>query len=329
MHGKRFGLEPGYLVVDGKPIYPSGLGVGKYIFCDPVNGDDNLRGLSLDNAVQTLPAAHDLCTAGKNDTVVLVGNGAASGTARITETLAWDKDATHLIGVAAPPPIAGRARISHASTAPTTAFNMVLVTGNGCRFENISLFEGFNEAADCVAWEDRGNRNHYGFVHIGGMGADAKTADDASSASLLLTGGGEHYFNRCTIGLDTVPRGAANAQVRFRSEVARVMFDDCWFLSSADAASPLFIDANAANALNRWAMFNRCHFLNGLNFSPGATALTVAATVNAAANGTILLNACSKLNTTDWSADSALIKLANMPATSGDTGGEYVSSDAT
>ena len=103
---------------------------------------------------------------------------------------------------------------------------------------------------------------------------------------------------------------------------------------TAGAAAPptantTIIDANAANSLNRWVMFNRCHFLNGLNYGP-ATVLTAAISVHANANGTILINACDKLNTTDWTAaDSALVKLANMPSTSGDTGGEYVSSDAT
>ena len=225
--------------------------------------------------------------------------------------------------------IASRARISHASTAPTTAFNLVKVTANGCVFSNFSLFEGFDEAADCIVWEDAGTRNHYDFVHFGGMGKDAKTADDAASADILFTGGGEHYFSHCAIGLDTIERGAANANVRFRTGVARVMFEDCYFLCSADAGTPLFIDANAANSLNRWVMFNRCHFLNGLNYGP-ATVLTAAISVHANANGTILINACDKLNTTDWTAaDSALVKLANMPSTSGDTGGEYVSSDAT
>ncbi|MCL4712170.1 MAG: hypothetical protein KJZ73_13085 [Pseudorhodoplanes sp.] len=317
------------LAVETNALLSFKKGGGRLIFVDPANGDDAYNGLDPDNPLDTLAAAHDMATAGKNDIVVLIGDGSTTATARLTEQLVWSKNATHLIGVTAPTPIASRARISHAATAPTTAFNMVKVTASGCRFENLSLFEGFNEAAACVLWEDQGARNYYNRVHFGGMGLDAKSADNASSADLLLTGGGEHYFERCAIGLDTVERGAANANIRFRSQVGRVIFDDCWLLASADAATPLFVDANAANALNRWVMFNRCHFLNGLNYGP-ATTLTAAIAAHANANGTILLNNCSKLNTTDWTAsDSALVKLANMPATSGDTGGEYVSSDAT
>jgi len=302
---------------------------GNFYYVDPASGADGNDGKSPQTAFSTLSAAHSAATAGNNDVIFLVGDGSTSATARLSATLTWSKNATHLIGVTAPTPIASRARISHASTAPTTAFNMVQVTASGCIFSNFSLFEGFDEAATCVLWEDQGARNHYSFVHFGGMGAAGKSGDNASSADILFTGGGEHYFTNCAIGLDTVERGAANANVRFRSQVARVMFEDCYFLCSADAATPLFIDANASSALNRWVMFNRCHFLNGLNYGP-ATTLTAAISVHASANGTILLNACDKLNTTDWTAaDSALVKLANMVSTNGDTGGEYVSSDAT
>lgn len=321
-------MAVGALRIGGTQLVP-GLFTGKRIYCDPANGSDNNNGSSLAKAVASLPTAHSLATAGKNDVVLLVGDGSTAATARLTEQLVWSKNATHLIGVTAPTPIAARARISHASTAPTTAFDMVKVTASGCMFAGVSLYEGFNEAAAAVLWEDQGSRNVYDRVHFGGMGLDAKSGDAAGSADLLFTGGGEHYLSRCAIGLDTVERGAANANVRFRSQVARVMFDDCWLLCSADAGGPLFVDANAANALNRWVMFNRCHFLNGLNYGP-ATTLTAAMAVHANANGTVLVNACDKLNTTDWHAtDTALVKLANMPATSGDTGGEYQSADAT
>lgn len=336
LYGKRLGMTPAGLMVDGVLMgMPFQMPGGKVFYVKPsgVSATDTLNdardGLTPDTALGTLAEAHDRCTAGKNDTVVLVGDGSTTATARLSEQLVWSKNATHLRGIAAPTPIASRARISHASTAPTTAFDMVKVTASGCIFSGFSLFEGFNEAAAAVLWEDQGARNVYDGVHFGGMGLDAKSGDAAGSADLLFTGGGEHYLTRCTIGLDTVERGAANANIRFRSQVARVMFEDCWLLASADAADPLFIDANAANALNRWVQFNRCHFLNGLNYGP-ATTLTAAIAVHASANGTILLNGCDKLNTTDWTAaDSALVKLANMPATSGDTGGEYVSSDAT
>ena len=302
---------------------------GNYYFVDAISGADGNEG-SADSPLATLATAYGRCTSGNNDVVFLVGNGLATGTQRISAQIAWAKNATHLIGITAPNGINNRARISHASTAPATAFTpMVLVTGSGCYFANFSIFEGFAEATAVVTWEDQGNRNCYSGVSIQGMGNAGFSDDAAGSADLLLTGGGEHLFQGCTIGLDTVARGAANANVRFRSQVARVTFDNCTFLCDAGAATPLFIDANAANSLNRWAMFKNCDFLNGLNYG-GATVLTAAVSFSASQNGTIFLNKCSKAGTTDWTAtDTGTVRLGNMPATSGDTGGEYVTSDAT
>lgn len=329
IHGKRLMLGPRGLIVDGRYIPDIDTG-GTVYYVDPASGSDSSAGLTTDAPLKTLGEAHDRCVAGNNDIVVLVGDGGTTGTARLTEQLAWSKNATHLIGVTAPTGMASRARISHSATAPTTAFGLVLVTASGCVFSNFSLFEGFNEAAACVTWEDRGARNYYDSIHFGGMGYDAKSGDVAGSACLLLTGGGEHKFVECTFGLDTVARGAANANVRLASATARNVFKECMFIASCDAATPLFIDANTANSMGRWSMFDRCHFLNALNISPGATAMTAAIAVNASANGTIFVNACSKANTTDWTAaDSGLVRLANMPTTSGDTGGEYQTSDAT
>lgn len=330
VHGRAFGFDESHVLLRGVPIGNLIAPTGTTYYCDPANGDNGRDGKTPATSVASLATAHGLCTAGKNDIVVLIGDGSTTATARLTETLTWSKNATHLVGITAPTRIAQRARISHASTAPTTAFNMVLVTGSGCVFSNFSVFEGFNEATAVVTWEDRGSRNYYHNVAIQGMGYDAKAGDAAGSADLLLTGGGEHTFINCTIGLDTIARGAANANLRLASETARNWFENCLFLCSADAASPFFVDAGTANSLGRWVMFKNCDFLNALNISPGATALTAAINFHASQNGTVLINGCSKLNTTDWTAsDTATVKLVNMAATSGDTGGEYASSDAT
>lgn len=303
---------------------------GKYFFVDVINGADGNDG-SASSPMASLVTAYGLAVSGRNDVIFIIGNGLASGTQRLSEQLVWAKNATHLIGITAPTRVGQRARISHAATAPTTAFTpMVLVTGDGCLFANFSIYEGFNEATAVVTWEDQGERNYYYNVTFQGMGLDAKSADAAGSADLLLTGGGEHTFEHCTIGLDTVARGAANANVRIRTASARNTFENCTLLCSADAGTPIFIDTNAANSLNRWAMFKNCDFLNALNISPGATILTAAVAFSATQNGTVFINQCSKANTTDWTAsDTGTVRLANMPTTSGDTGGEYVTSDAT
>lgn len=303
----------------GHPAIPGGLPLfgksGSAFFVDPANGADGNAGTDIRRPLASLGQAHSLMTAGQNDICYLIGDGSTAATNRITDTLTWSKNACHLIGVAAPSAISNRSRISHASTAPTTVFTpMVQVTASGCVFANVQVFEGFNPSGStaCVTWEDQGGRNYYWRMHFAGMSGTGSnpTGDNASSANLLLTGGGEHYFEQCTIGTDTIARSAANAGVRFRSQTARNQFRDCLFLLSASAASPLFGDANAANALNRASYFWNCIFSAADNISPGGTAIDVAFTAHANANGTLCLHNCAANNVSAWAAASTLVRVS-------------------
>ena len=105
---------------------------GTYFYVNPATGADGNTGLSPTQALSTLSAALSKCTTGQNDVVFLISNGQSTGTARLTAKLSWNKDATHLIGICSPVNISQRARISHAASAPATAFTpMVEVTGDG------------------------------------------------------------------------------------------------------------------------------------------------------------------------------------------------------
>lgn len=207
---------------------------------------------------------------------------------------------------------------------------MVLVTGSGCIFKNFSIFEGFNEATAVITWEDQGARNYYENVHFGGMGYAAKSAAAAGSACLLLTGGGEHAFQSCRFGLDTIARTVANTCVRLASATERNEFYDCMFsMFAGTLTTQLFVDANSSGSMLVYALFKRCTFHAAANMSGVATPAAAVA-YHASQNGTILLDACTAHNTTDWAgADTPLVKLANMVTTNGDTGGEYVNNDAT
>ena len=68
---------------------------GNYYFVDPVNGADGNEG-SVELPLKTLYGALAKCTAGNNDVVILVGNGAASGSARLSTALAQTIDSTAL-----------------------------------------------------------------------------------------------------------------------------------------------------------------------------------------------------------------------------------------
>ena len=153
-------------VLGGNTIF-----TGTFFYVNPATGADGNDGLTPATAVQSITTAFNKCTSGNNDVVYLIGDGTTAGTARISSTLTWNKNATHLIGVCSPVAISQRARISHAASAPTTAFTpMVRVTGNGCLFSNIQIFEGFAADTAVVTWEDQGNRNYYSNVQFAGMG---------------------------------------------------------------------------------------------------------------------------------------------------------------
>lgn len=309
------------------------LTTGRVIFADYVNGSDGNDG-SADFPVQTLSQAYSLATDGNNDVIVIVGDGSTAATQRLTATLTWAKDATHLVGMAAPSYVGQRARISHASTAPTTVFTpMVLVTASGCIFSNFSIYEGFNPGSStaCVTWEDQGQRNAYVNVNIQGMAGTGTypTGDNASSANLKLTGGGERSFYHCAIGADTIARTAANASVWMTGGAARDSFEDCIYPMWANASggsNPCFIAGTGSNAIQSWVLFKSCGFLNSMNISP--VAAVAAAIISATPNGTFVLSRCYATGVTQWGAiDQASIRIDMQVAA--EQGGLTVPSNVT
>jgi hypothetical protein len=274
---------------------------GNYYFVDPANGADGNEG-SVELPLATLDGALDKCTAGNNDVVILIGDGATTNTARLSATLTWDKNATHLIGITAPTGVAQRARI--APTAGASAFTpMVNVTASGCYFANFSLFHGFGTGTTAqICWVDAGGRNYYENVNFGGMG-DAASAADAGSRSLKISGTtGENTFVRCTVGLDTIARGAANASLEFASGTPRNRFIECMFPFQASAGTPLGILTSAAAAMDRWQSFERCVFIN--NVESTSTTMTALVTLAASSGGLVLLKDCTTVGVTDLFSDA-------------------------
>lgn len=289
----------------GMPVLGGAGGVpftGNYYFVDYVNGSDGAEG-TADDPLKTLDRAHDLCTSGNNDVVFIVGNGETDGSARLSETLVWSKSATHLIGITAPTRVAQRARIAAASG--VTGFTpLVKVTGDGCMFANFSVFQGYDTAEDQNAWLESGQRNYYFNVHFGGMGHQTP-ADRAGSRSIVIDGGvsqsttglGEHTFENCVFGLDTVDRGAANASLALDGATPRNTFRNCTFICYADAATALHVTVAAASDIDRWQLFDRCQFIN-----TGTQVLTAAMYMAGSAGGYFLLDNCVFMRATDIEA---------------------------
>jgi hypothetical protein len=292
---------------------------GTWYFVDPANGSDANDGLAPDSALATLYMAHSKMTAGKNDVCYLIGNGATSGTARLSKalaqsvdssvtagTLVWSKNACHLIGETAPTGIAARARIAPPSgTYTVTTFgsaNFITVSASGCIFANLSTFNGFSTGgAAQICWTDSGARNYYSAVQFGGMG-DAGSANSTTSRSLKISGGGEHTFVNCTIGLDTVTRTAANSSLEFSGGTARNKFIECDFPFQGDTAGIIGIVVSAAAGSDRWQKFMRCAFIN--NVKSTSTTMTGLATLAASMGGLLLMQDSVMVGIGEWGTDA-------------------------
>ncbi len=297
--------------VDGIPF------TGNYYFVNPAIGADGNDGTpSLPLA--TLYEAHRRCTSGNNDVVILIGDGAASGTARLSTALAqsidsaattgvlnWTKSATHLVGITAPASIAQRARIAPPSGTYTQSTfgsgNFVVVTGSGCLFSNFSLFHGFSTGGtNQICWTDNGSRNAYLNVHFGGMG-DAASAQNAGSRSLKIGSGGlgEHRFVGCTIGLDTVTRTVANASLELAGATPRNSFENCVFPFMTSNAGVLGILGTGNGCIDRFTRFDNCLFVNAVK-STSTTMTVMASFTTASPGGMLFLKDSTLVGITDF-----------------------------
>jgi hypothetical protein len=264
-------------------------------------------GKSPKRALKTLSAAHDKATEDENDVVFMIssGNSAAETTDDLTATLTWSKDLTHLIGVNAGGMVGSRSRIG---TQTVSISPLVNITANRCLFSNVHVFHGVSaDQTGLIAVQVTGDGNVFRNCHFAGGGVTT-TADDAGMRSLKLSGAAECLFEDCVIGLDTVARGAANAELELDNGstvdgCARTVFRRCIFptLSTSGDGFHVIVDADA---IDRWVSFEDCMFINAID--SGATTLTESFSVAAGTSpsGLVLLKNCTGVGITDWEATS-------------------------
>ena len=295
---------------------------GNIYFVDAVNGNDTSGDGSAGNPFASIAAGYAMCSAGNNDVVVVVGNGSTTATQRITATLTWAKNATHLIGICAPTVFAQRARIAPTTTgAAFTPF--VTISAAGCIFQNIEFYQGFATGTTAqINVSVTGQRNVFKNCSFSGMG-DAASAADAGSRSLVVGSGGngENLFLDCTIGLDTVTRGAANASLELAGGTPRNTFRGCIFVADASASSPFHVLGTGASCIDRVTLFQNCMFINAIK--SGATTMTAAVSLtNASPGGLLAFDSCMFIGATKIGDTNALANsYIDMSAVSAAAGG--------
>lgn len=286
-----------------------------YYFVDPANGNAAGTG-SFEDPLALVSQAEDKCVANQHDTVIYIaGSSGNTETAVIT----WDKNYTHLIGIAAPTRIAQRARIFQAA-ASTGVSPLLNITATGCIFKNFYIFQGVDDATSLINVQVTGGRNYFENVHFAGGGHASQAIN--GGASLKLDAAEENTFVNCTIGVDTIDAATGMMGILFDSEAHRNEFHDCTVRMRAGNGGAGFVEVADATGIDRDTLFNRCRFLNnsGTDMTSG---FVIPAGMGAPRK--ILLQDCIILGTAKLDANDRGVLFGNMDAVTGaDASGEAV-----
>lgn len=302
----------------GIPAVGGGLPFGKnanYFFVDPANGSAGGSG-SFDDPINSIPTAFAKCTANQHDTVVYI---AGSSGDTWSAALNWNKNYTHLIGIAAPTEIAQRARIFQLSTL-TGASPLLTVSATGCIFKNFYIFQGVDDATSLINVSVTGGRNYFENVHFAGGGHASQAID--GGASLKLDAAEENTFFRCTIGVDTIDAATGMMGILFDGEAHRNVFRECVVRMRAGNGGAGFVEIVDATGIDRDTIFDNCLFLNnsGTDMTSG---FVIPAGMGAPRK--LLLKDCMILGTAKLDANDRGVLFGNMSAVTGaDTSGEAV-----
>jgi len=280
----------------------------KYYFVDPANGSDNASGRRVDEPLATLAAAEDLCVANRHDTVFYI---AGSSGINLSAALTWDKNYTHLIGVAAPTMVAQRARIFQLSTL-TGASPLITISATGSIFKNVYIFQGVADNTSLINVSVTGGRNYFENVHFAGGGHATQAVD--GGASLKLDGAEENTFVDCTIGVDTIDAATGMMGILFDGEAHRNLFRNCVVRMRASSSGAGFVEIVDSTGIDRDTIFDNCLFLNN-----SATAMASGFVIPAGmgAPRKILLKDCMTLGATTLDANDRGVLFGNMNAVTG------------
>ena len=312
------------LTVGGVPVGPSGdtfWHQGKVFYLDPESGvDANGRqgvGASIDRPMKTLLQAFTLCEDNSGDKVVLLNSGTTAKSVRLASTLTWSKSNVHLIGTGSSLHASQRSRITGESGGSTFT-PLFTVSGNGCRFQNLQIFQDFG--VDPIGINVTGDRNSWVNCHIAGGGLTAGAAD-AAMASVFISGGEENVFLECLIGLDTIVQEAANSEIELVSAANRTVFDRCFISANAGSsgAAHLWCKIDGSGDIDRYVWFRDCMFYNAVE--AGATTMTNAMNVHNSAGGMVILQNCLMVGATDWAAADNANVFANSAVAASATAG--------
>jgi len=315
-----------FVTLSGIPRGP----LSKIYVVDGTNGSDSNSGTSFLSPLKTVSAAYAKCVSGQHDTVLVL----AATTAVLEATaITWSKNLTHLVGMGAPTHAAQRTRIvcNAADTGSNSMSPFITISGYGCIFKNLYIWQGQNDASTLINVSVTGNRNYFENVHFAGGGHATQAVDGGISCQ--IAGGSENLFEHCTFGVDTVDASTGLCALSFPATggAARNVFRNCLFTlyaAGTSAAGVIFCELLGNSGIDRYQIFDRCTFIN-----LAATAMTEAFAVAAgfdASNKRVLLRDCALIGATDWDSNNrGILYLNNGTITGGGNTGLFAVSNAT
>ena len=254
-----------------------GLGIGKILYLATSGGEYEANlldaGVPSSEIFSSLVAAEDDLTANKND-VLCVTPGLYTETA----TTDWDKDHTHLVGLAGPNTLQRAAHANCMLYTDTAGVDFTIhLTGDFCQFHNIMLGNGKSggsaNATNYAPLKVAGYGNYFKRVGCQGLGTTAQSGAYLCSALEISDGAAELMFEDCMIGGNTylvartITGWGESGQGVLRlsttgAGAANVEFKDTTFISRSGTAACVMVHTTNQNATDRMWNFKRCHFDN-------------------------------------------------------------------
>lgn len=281
---------------------------GNQFFLDPTNGADGNDGTSPRNAFKTFSTAYAALTAGQNDVLFYIPG---SSSVTLQTAINWSKSYTHFVGLSAPTRTGQRSRIFQLSSL-TGASPLLTVSGSGCVFANLYIFQGVADATSLINVSVTGGRNYFENVHFAGGGHATQAID--GGASLKLDGAEENTFVNCTIGVDTVDAATGMVGLLFDGEAHRNMFENCTFRMRAGNAGAAFVEVADATGIDRDNAFLGCYFTNNATATDMTSAFVIPAM---GAPRALLMKDCMLHNVTKLDANDRGVLFGNMNAVTG------------
>ena len=213
----------------------------------------------------SLVTAEAALTANRNDVLMFTPENHT-----LAATLTWSNNMTHLIGMYPPTMMNMRSRIGHAVTLDP----LINVTGYGCSLQNIYTMYGTDNATDLTCLKVTGNRNTFKHCHF--LCQHDTPMDEATFKMLHFTetsptDGLEHYFDHCTVSAQASTM--TDGELIKINGTPRLIFEDCNFLMTTDAADPRFMDSTAGDGAG-FVIFKNCvlhNFGTSLLYAFGST----------------------------------------------------------